>query len=106
MSDFTMWFAQATATSSLDGFAPHTWQADLAGSDEVVNRLICIPTGMGKTEGVLAAWAYHRIERGDDRWPRRLVWCLPMRVLVEQTVEVAQAISQRMPKGKQLVSPC
>ena len=31
-------------------------------------------------------------------WPRRLVWCLPMRVLVEQTVEVAKALSQRMPE--------
>lgn len=34
---------------------------------------------------MLATWAYHRIHRNDDRWPRRLAWCLPMRVLVEQT---------------------
>lgn len=50
---------------------------------------------MGKTLGVLAAWSWHRIHRGDDRWPRRLVWCLPMRVLVEQTQAVAREVFER-----------
>lgn len=55
-----------------------------------------IPTGHGKTEGVLAAWAYHRVHRNQDTWPKRLVWCLPMRVLVEQRRDVAQAIAGRI----------
>jgi CRISPR-associated endonuclease/helicase Cas3 len=43
-----------------------------------------IPTGLGKTAGVALAWMHKRLQ-GDFRTPRRLVWCLPMRTLVEQT---------------------
>lgn len=68
-----------------DGRRPHDWQRALASDSLVRSRLIRIPTGMGKTFGALAAWSWHRLQRGDDAWPRRLVWCLPMRVLVEQT---------------------
>ena len=72
---------------------PHGWQTELAESAICANRMIRIPTGFGKTLGVLAAWAWHRIHRKDDAWPRRLVWCLPMRVLVEQTEqEVRRAL--------------
>lgn len=45
-------------------------------------ELIDIPTGMGKTS-VIAIWAVAR--SCGARLPRRLVYCLPMRVLVEQT---------------------
>ena len=65
--------------------SPHNWQQELADQDECANRLIRIPTGFGKTLGVLAAWAWHRLKQGNNGWPCRLVWCLPMRVLVEQT---------------------
>ncbi len=75
---------------------PRQWQANLAVSADFRSRLIRIPTGLGKTEGVLAAWTYHRLHRDEDTWPRRLVWCLPMRVLVEQTRDVAQAIANRI----------
>jgi CRISPR-associated endonuclease/helicase Cas3 len=67
------------------GTQPHGWQSDLALEDKCSNRLIRVPTGFGKTLGVLAAWLWHRVQRANDNWPRRLVWCLPMRVLVEQT---------------------
>ena len=73
----------------------HRWQSDLAVPQACGNRLIRIPTGFGKTLGVLAAWCWHRLERRDDDWPRRLVWCLPMRVLVEQTEhEVRSALAR------------
>ncbi|MGB1275757.1 MAG: type I-G CRISPR-associated helicase/endonuclease Cas3g, partial [Nannocystaceae bacterium] len=78
-STYSDWFCRHT------GFTPHPWQAQLAGSSELCNRLIRIPTGFGKTQGVLAAWAYNRLVRRDASWPRRLILCLPMRVLVEQT---------------------
>jgi hypothetical protein len=52
--------------------------------------------GNGKTLGVLAAWLYHRVERNDDRWPRRRVWVLPMRVLVEQTADEVQRCLARL----------
>ncbi|MBN1210265.1 MAG: DEAD/DEAH box helicase [Myxococcaceae bacterium] len=49
------------------------------------NRLLRIPTGFGKTAGVVLPWLFHRVVREDASWPLRLVFCLPMRVLVEQT---------------------
>lgn len=70
--------------------APLPWQRELALAAGCQDRLVRIPTGFGKTYGVLAAWAWNRLERNDDSWPRRLVWCLPMRVLVEQVADEAR----------------
>jgi CRISPR-associated endonuclease/helicase Cas3 len=94
MNDLTFknWFTTLTGHAS-----PRPWQGDLAATSICRDRLIRIPTGQGKTEGVLAAWAFHRLHRADDRWPRRLVWCLPMRVLVEQTEDVARQLAGRIP---------
>ena len=95
MNDFTTWFQTGNASVVHAGHAPHSWQADLASSLQCKNRLIRIPTGMGKTLGVLLAWTYHRINRADKSWPTRLVWCLPTRTLVEQThAEANRIISQ------------
>lgn len=82
---FPAWFREHA------GFAPHPWQARLADHSACDDRLIRIPTGMGKTLGVLAAWSYHRLVRADPAWPRRLALCLPMRTLVEQTEAVVEA---------------
>lgn len=51
---------------------------------------------MGKTLGVFAAWSWHRIHLQNREWPRRLVWCLPMRVLVEQTEGVIRDALDRL----------
>ena len=75
---------------------PHDWQAELAAPAECANRLVRIPTGFGKTLGVLAAWLWRRVRHQDVRWPRRLVWCLPMRVLVEQTESEVRAALTRL----------
>lgn len=48
--------------------------------------LLKIPTGLGKTAGVALAWMYKRLEE-DPCTPRRLIWCLPMRTLAEQTAK-------------------
>lgn len=77
-------------------FPPHPWQRDFGDETFCGDRLLRIPTGFGKTLGVLGAWLYHRVERGDDTWPRRLVWCLPMRVLVEQTDAEIRAALHRL----------
>ncbi|HPU57495.1 MAG TPA: DEAD/DEAH box helicase [Verrucomicrobiota bacterium] len=51
--------------------------------------MINIPTGLGKTAAVVMAWLWNRVAHPHathrDTWPRRLVYCLPMRTLVEQT---------------------
>ena len=86
--DFEAFFAKMNG-----GKTPYLWQQDLVHEEECKNRLIRIPTGFGKTLGVLSTWAWYRIHLQRNDWPRRLVWCLPMRVLVEQTVaEVCMAL--------------
>jgi CRISPR-associated endonuclease/helicase Cas3 len=94
-SPFDEWFCKLAGHES-----PRPWQRDLANASTCRDRLIRIPTGLGKTEGVLAAWSFHRLERSDDHWPRRLVWCLPMRVLVEQTEQVARQLAERIPDAR------
>jgi CRISPR-associated endonuclease/helicase Cas3 len=53
--------------------------------------LVRIPTGLGKTAMAVLGWLWRRQFHGKDQvrkaTPRRLVYCLPMRVLVEQTAE-------------------
>ncbi len=70
------------------GFAPYPYQASLGTSAElpVLPALLRIPTGAGKTEAAILAWLYRRAQ-DPGATPRRLVYCLPMRTLVEQTVE-------------------
>jgi CRISPR-associated endonuclease/helicase Cas3 len=81
----------------LTGNLPFHWQKALSTEEVCRSRIVRIPTGMGKTAGVLAVWNFHRITRNDDCWPRRLVWCLPMRVLVEQTEQVALEFAAKIP---------
>jgi len=72
---------------------PAAWQSALADrpfwSDVPAETptwpdALIAPTGLGKTAGVVLAWAW-RHAQGDPDVPRRLVYCLPMRTLVEQT---------------------
>ncbi len=64
------------------GEAPYAYQRRLA--EGPLPDVLDVPTGLGKTAGVALAWMYRRMT-DDAATPRRLVWCLPMRVLVEQT---------------------
>ena len=90
--DYQEFFRQVIGTNQI---SPHEWQVALAQQPALGNRLIRIPTGFGKTLGVLTAWLWNRVHRQDQTWPRRLVWCLPMRTLVEQTdAEVRAALSR------------
>jgi CRISPR-associated endonuclease/helicase Cas3 len=79
----------------LTGHRPHEWQARLASDPECRDRLIRIPTGLGKTAGVTIAWLWNRVHRKDGTWPRRLVLCLPMRTLVEQSQRVVACWLER-----------
>lgn len=91
MISYEDFFAEISA-----GKAPHKWQTKLAVDSQCSNRLIRIPTGFGKTLGVVSAWLWNRLEQGNDNWPRRLVWCLPMRVLVEQTADEARQVLEKL----------
>ena len=72
------------------GNASYPYQATLAEADEPP-ALLRVPTGAGKTEAAILGWLYKRFKHPDNAvraaTPRRLVYCLPMRTLVEQTVE-------------------
>jgi CRISPR-associated endonuclease/helicase Cas3 len=90
---FLEWFHQLTGHP-----ATHEWQLNLSAETRCRNRIIRIPTGFGKTQAALAVWSYHRLHRQDQSWPRRLVWCLPMRSLVEQTAETAERMFATLPE--------
>lgn len=87
MTDYADWFRRISGGRG----EPHSWQLELADQATCANRLIRIPTGFGKTLGVVGAWLYHRVALREVGWPTRLIWCLPMRTLVEQTVAEAEA---------------
>ena len=70
-----------------EGVQPDDWQ--LALTTTAWPRVLIAPTGSRKTAAVTLGWAAHRL-RSPDPTPRRLVWCLPMRTLVEQTAEVVK----------------
>lgn len=69
------------------GHRPYPYQERL-GRDDWPD-LLQVPTGLGKTAGTVVAWLWRRLI-SPDTTPRRLVYCLPMRVLVEQTVTRAR----------------
>ena len=73
--------------SSSKGSQPYPYQVVLA--ENSWPETLIIPTGFGKTAAILASWLW-KIAQGDSGTPRRLVYCLPMRTLVEQTEAVAK----------------
>ena len=98
MNQFDQTFKTAT------GFNPHDYQIRLSCGEQLEKSysdwassniscesvLIDIPTGFGKTSAVVLAWLWNRVLKQNNDWPRRLVYCLPMRTLVEQTFQNAQ----------------
>lgn len=93
--DFQKFFTGAT------GSGPFAFQQAFANE---LHQLVNVPTGLGKTAMVVVGWLWRR-NGGDDSikrsTPRRLVYCLPMRVLVEQTSQnVNEWIEKAGLKGK------
>ncbi len=70
-------------------FQPYDWQVLVA--TEGLPAVLPVPTGLGKTEGAVFAWAFRRFVENDPQEPLHLVYCLPMRSLVTQTVSRLQA---------------
>jgi len=86
MQNFTEIFKKATSYSK-----PFQYQIQIA-VNLYFPSILEIPTGMGKTAAAILGWLWRRryAEQGiRDATPRRLVYCLPMRVLVEQTRDCA-----------------
>lgn len=80
--DFGQFFERTT------GYPPYPYQNAL-GMTHDFPTLLSVPTGAGKTAAVVVAWLWKRLQE-QASIPRRLVYCLPTRVLVEQTVDCAR----------------
>jgi CRISPR-associated endonuclease/helicase Cas3 len=79
---FDAWYARAMGGS---GRTPFPYQRYLAECDRLP-ELLEVPTGTGKTAAAILGWLWRRSQKQwRESTPRRLVYCLPMRVLVEQT---------------------
>jgi CRISPR-associated endonuclease/helicase Cas3 len=74
---FDAFFAAAEGKRS-----PYPYQRKLA--EGPWPETLVVPTGFGKTAALLGAWLW-KLGKRDSGTPRRLVYCLPMRALVEQT---------------------
>ena len=75
------------------GADPFPYQIAFAESWQLP-ELVNVPTGAGKTATAILGWLW-RPRFAEDKGiskqtPRRLVYCLPMRVLVEQTCKEAE----------------
>ena len=69
-----------------NGHRVEVLQVPLKASD--LPELLCVPTGCGKTAAMVLGWLWRRFKHESANvpaaTPRRLVYCLPMRTLVEQ----------------------
>jgi CRISPR-associated endonuclease/helicase Cas3 len=83
VESFDEFFRAATATAEApDGYPPYGYQARLAADG--LPAVVRAPTGCGKT-GVVLAWLWRRLHGPDPAaMPRRLIYALPQRSLVEQ----------------------
>jgi CRISPR-associated endonuclease/helicase Cas3 len=101
-TEYDEFFACAYRRQGDAQFSPFDYQRKLANggfgprAEQPWPELLEVPTGMGKTAAVVLAWLWKRgwrqdrqKEVADHQTPRRLVYCLPMRVLVEQTCKNA-----------------
>jgi CRISPR-associated endonuclease/helicase Cas3 len=86
--DFKTFFSDATT------FGPYPWQEEVATRG--LPTLLSVPTGLGKTEGAVLAWAWRRLVGQEADEPRHVVYCLPMRVLVQQTRQRLEQCFQRL----------
>ncbi|MBA2671290.1 MAG: CRISPR-associated helicase Cas3', partial [Gemmatimonadetes bacterium] len=83
LANFTELFREATENPN-----PFPYQVRFAEADDFP-ELVHAPTGAGKTATAVLGWLW-RYLFADKPTPRRLVYCLPMRVLVEQTRDEAR----------------
>jgi CRISPR-associated endonuclease/helicase Cas3 len=70
------------------GHCPYPYQGRFADAPELPH-LLRAPTGAGKTATAVLGWLWRWASKKPDT-PRRLVYCLPMRVLVEQSAREAR----------------
>ena len=83
MNEFGEMFEKATGIAE----GPFPFQERFATDDEIPS-LVDVPTGLGKTAMAILGWLWRRRFAAEGiraKTPRCLIYCQPMRVLVEQT---------------------
>jgi CRISPR-associated endonuclease/helicase Cas3 len=86
------------------GHYPFPYQERLARA-ESSRILLSVPTGSGKTASAFLSWRWRRRFASENiraRTPRRLVYCLPMRVLVEQSLDAMKGWLEQPNLGTQV----
>jgi CRISPR-associated endonuclease/helicase Cas3 len=93
MTSYSSFFSAAT------GVEPFPYQ-DRFATELALPDLVAAPTGAGKTATAVIGWLWRRRHHPDATvragTPRRLVFCLPMRTLVEQTFRVTETWLERL----------
>lgn len=93
VTSYEEFFANAT------GVAPFPYQVRFA-TEQALPDLVTAPTGAGKTATAVLGWLWrrrhHPARAVRAATPRRLVFCLPMRTLVEQTYRVTSEWLERL----------
>jgi len=86
---------------ALTGNCPFPWQEALYRRflDNTVERALDIPTGLGKT-AVMAVWLLARA--GEASIPRRLVYIVYRRAVVDQATDVASALREAIARRPDL----
>jgi CRISPR-associated endonuclease/helicase Cas3 len=86
----------AASFSQLTGYSPMRWQQRLF--DRFINgeipQMLDLPTGLGKTS-VIVVWLValaRQVERGEMRLPRRLVYVVDRRTVVDQASDIAERL--------------
>jgi len=86
----------AASFSQLTGYSPMRWQQRLF--DRFINgaipQMLDLPTGLGKTS-VIVVWLValaRQVERGEIRLPRRLVYVVDRRTVVDQASDIAERL--------------
>ena len=64
---------------------PYSYQQELA--EQNWPDVLIAPTGLGKTAAIVLSWAWKHTSIDQQNPTRRLVYCLPMRTLVDQTAQ-------------------
>lgn len=93
------WTAFAPFFRRATGHDPYPYQQELAQAP-ALPEVLYAPTGAGKTAAAILGWLWRRRYHPDPEvrsaTPRRLLYCLPVRVLVKQTRDNAQLWLQRL----------
>jgi CRISPR-associated endonuclease/helicase Cas3 len=87
---------------SAAGTAPYAYQSAFAAAPTLPD-LLEAPTGSGKTATAVLGWLWRRLHGTSEQRAeagRRLVFCLPMRTLVEQTERAARKWRENLGLGE------